>query len=50
VGDEIRDVSVAYGVGEGPFDEESATGSDPFGKDEKAIEGGLTERKVAADF
>jgi len=31
-------------------DEESATGSDAYGKDDKVIEGGLKERKVAADF
>jgi len=49
VGDEISNVSVAYGVGEGVSDEESATGWDAYGKDDKVIEGGLKERKVAAD-
>jgi len=50
VGDEISNVSVAYGVGEGVSDEESATGSAAYGKDDKLIEGSLKERKVAADF
>ena len=46
VGDEIRNVSVAYGAGEGPFDEESASGSD-HGKD---VESGIRERKIAQDY
>ena len=41
IGDEIRNVSVAYEPGEGPFDEESVSGSDHM-KDG----GGMRERKV----
>ena len=44
IGDEIRNVSVAYGAGEGPFDEESVSGSDQM-KDGS----GLRERKVMED-
>ena len=51
VGEEIRNVSVAYGAGEGPFDEESKVGSEEhYGVDDKRVEGGVRERKTAADF
>lgn len=43
-------MSLVYRRGEAGSDEESATGSDAYGKDEKGIEGGLKERRVAADF
>ena len=54
VGEEIRNVSVAYGAGEGPYDEESVTGSDHLkdGKDGKdgKDESGIRERKVGENF
>ena len=64
VGEEIRNVSVAYGAGEGPFDEASRSGSerDYKGGDktveeyrsedvDKDIEAGVVrERKTAGNF
>ena len=48
VGDDIRNVSVAYGNDE-IYDEESATGSDHF-KGADGLEGEVRERKMAQDF
>ena len=46
VGDEIRNVSVAYGA-TNDFDEESASGSDRY----KGVEdNGVRERKIGQDF
>ena len=53
VGEEIRNVSVAYGAGEGPFDGASrGSGSErDYKVDDKDVEAGVVrERKVGTDF
>ena len=49
VGDEITEVSVAYGTSDG-FDEESATGSEYAKGAEEGMGAGVRERKVGDGY